>query len=279
MELRILVDNNTLIDNYYIGEPALSIFIQEGNNRILFDTGYSDAFIKNAHKMGIDLTDLDFISFSHGHPDHTWGMADLFKLYMEAKNMKEGVVFPKIIGHPITFESKLHDEAGELGSLLSYNKLKKSFKVLLSREPYWISDKLVFLGEVKRKFDYEGHEIIGKVSTDNEEYDDHILDDTALVYRAKEGLVIIVGCAHSGICNIIEYAKEVCGEDRILDIIGGFHLLNPTENQLINTCNYISEIKPTSLHASHCTDLNSKIALSRVANLKEVGVGLKLKFE
>ncbi|MGG3691049.1 MULTISPECIES: MBL fold metallo-hydrolase [Bacillaceae] len=52
----------------------------------MFDTGYSDAFIKNAYKMGINLIDLNYISFSHGHPDHTWGMTDLFRLFMEAKS-------------------------------------------------------------------------------------------------------------------------------------------------------------------------------------------------
>ncbi|QWH42776.1 MBL fold metallo-hydrolase (plasmid) [Bacillus mycoides] len=278
MKLTILVDNNTFIDRYFFGEPALSFFIEDDNKRILFDTGYSDAFIKNAEKMRIDLRDLDWVALSHGHVDHTWGLTHLIRLHMEAKG--EHIIHntPTIIGHPLVFESKLLDPVGEIGSILSYNKLSRHFPIRLSKQPFWLTDKLVFLGEVKRKFDFEGKEVMGKVTTTKEEFDDYVSDDTALVYKSSEGLVIMVGCAHSGICNIIEYAKEVCEEERIVDIIGGFHLLNPSNFQLENTVKYIKEIRPNKLHASHCTDLQSKIALSSVADIEEVGVGLQLEY-
>ena len=61
MKLKVLVDNNTFIDQYYIGEPAVSFYIEDENTTFLFDTGYSDAFIKNAHAMNIDLKTLDGI--------------------------------------------------------------------------------------------------------------------------------------------------------------------------------------------------------------------------
>jgi 7,8-dihydropterin-6-yl-methyl-4-(beta-D-ribofuranosyl)aminobenzene 5'-phosphate synthase len=278
MKLSVLVDNNTLIDRYFLGEPALSFFIEEDDKRILFDTGYSDAFIKNAEKMRIDLRNLDWVALSHGHVDHTWGLTHLISLYMEAKGEAITHHTPTIIGHPLVFESKLLNSVGEIGSILSYNKLSKHFPISLSKQPFWLTDKLVFLGEIKRKFNFEGKESIGKVTTEKEEFDDFIFDDTALVYKSSEGLVIMVGCAHSGICNIIEYAKEVCGEERIVDIIGGFHLLNPSNFQLENTVKYIEELGPNKLHAAHCTDLHSKIALSRIANIEEVGVGLRLEY-
>ena len=59
MRLTVLVDNNTFTDSYFYGEPALSFYIEENNRKILFDTGYSDIFIKNAEKMGINLTQID----------------------------------------------------------------------------------------------------------------------------------------------------------------------------------------------------------------------------
>lgn len=279
MELTVLVDNNTLIDRYFIGEPALSFFIEDGDKRILFDTGYSDAFMKNAEKLRIDLRNLDWVALSHGHVDHTWGLTHLTRLHMEAKEEAIKHNTPTIIGHPLVFESKLLDTVGDIGSLLSCNKLNRHFPINFSKQPYWLTNKLVFLGEIKRKFNFEGKEKIGKVATVEEEFDDYVFDDTALVYKSSKGLVIIVGCAHSGICNIIEYAKEVCREERIVDIIGGFHLLNPSYEQLDNTVNYIKELKPQKLHASHCTDLHSKIALSKVADIKEVGVGLKLEYK
>jgi 7,8-dihydropterin-6-yl-methyl-4-(beta-D-ribofuranosyl)aminobenzene 5'-phosphate synthase len=104
------------------------------------------------------------------------------------------------------------------------------------------------------------------------------MDDSALVYCSTKGLVIITGCSHSGICNIIEQAKKVCNENRVIDVIGGFHLLNPEKKQLEGTLEYFKKLQPETLHACHCTDLNSKIALSKVSNIQEVGVGLTLNY-
>ncbi|HAZ06730.1 MAG TPA: MBL fold metallo-hydrolase, partial [Acetobacterium sp.] len=67
MKLTVLVDNNTYIDQYFLGEPALSFYIEEGSQKILFDTGYSDVLIHNAKKLGVDLNLLDTIVLSHGH--------------------------------------------------------------------------------------------------------------------------------------------------------------------------------------------------------------------
>ncbi len=72
MRLTVLVDNNTFIDQYLLGEPAVSYYIEAENKKILFDVGYSDVFLQNAAKLGIDLTQLDMLVFSHGHLDHTW---------------------------------------------------------------------------------------------------------------------------------------------------------------------------------------------------------------
>ncbi|WP_445491581.1 MBL fold metallo-hydrolase [Niallia sp. 03133] len=278
MKLSVLVDNNTFIDRYFLGEPAISFFIEEGDKRILFDTGYSEVFIKNAEKMRIDLRDLDYVALSHGHVDHTWGLTHLIRLHMEAKNEKMMYNTPTVIGHPLVFNTKLFDPIGEIGSILSHEKLSKHFPIRLTKDPLWLTDRLVFLGEINRIFDFEGKDFIGQVVTDQGEINDYIQDDTAIVYKSSKGLVIIVGCAHSGICNIIEYAKEVCQEERVVDIIGGFHLINPTKKQLEKTVHYINELKPTILHACHCTDFHSKVALSTVAPLKEVGVGLQLSY-
>ena len=74
MKLTVLIDNNTYIDEYYIGEPALSYYIEDENERLLFDTGYSDAFIRNAQAMNIDLSAISTLILSHGHNDHTGGI-------------------------------------------------------------------------------------------------------------------------------------------------------------------------------------------------------------
>ncbi|MFR8652958.1 MBL fold metallo-hydrolase [Megamonas funiformis] len=90
--LNVLVDNNTFIDKYFLGEPALSYFIELDNKKILFDTGYSDIFLTNANKMNISLANLDYIVLSHGHSDYTGGLKSLLHKYNLEKT--------KLIAHP-----------------------------------------------------------------------------------------------------------------------------------------------------------------------------------
>ena len=279
MKLTILVDNNTLIDRYFYAEPGVSYFIEDEGKRILFDVGYSDVFIRNAQKMNINLLDMDFVVLSHGHLDHTWGLDPLIRIYTEAKIEEIAHKKPTLIAHPLTLLTKTLNGLEEIGSTLSEEKLSQHFQVKLSKEPVWLTERLVFLGEIERKNDFEAKKPIGKVVTDDLEEDDYLVDDSVLVYKSSRGLVIITGCSHAGICNIVEYAQEIYEDDRVIDIVGGLHLLNPPEEQLQGTLDYMKALQPTEVHACHCTDLNSKIALSKVVNLKEVGVGLTLEYE
>ncbi len=278
MKLTVLVDNNTLIDRYFYGEPGACYFIEDENKRILFDVGYSDVFIKNTQKMQINLLDVDFLILSHGHLDHTWGLDPLIRLYTEATIEKIDYKQPTLIAHPSIFSSKTLRGMKEAGSIVSEKKVSRHFQVELSKDPVWLTERLVFLGEIERKNDFEAKKPLGKVMKDDNTEDDYLMDDSVLVYKSARGLVIITGCSHAGICNVAEYAQKVCEDDRIIDIIGGFHLQNPAAELLQRTLEYMKALRPTEVHACHCTDLKSKIALSHVVNLKEVGVGLKLEY-
>jgi 7,8-dihydropterin-6-yl-methyl-4-(beta-D-ribofuranosyl)aminobenzene 5'-phosphate synthase len=279
MRLKVLVDNNTLIDRYFRGEPGVSYFIEDGSTKILFDVGYSGLFIENAFKMGIDLLNLDFVVLSHGHLDHTWGLDPLARLITEAKIEGIDHKTPTLVAHPDAFLSRKIGGLGEIGPLLSEEELSRHFEMALSRDPFWLSDRLVFLGEIERQNDFEAKIPLGKISTEEGEKDDFLMDDSALAYRSPEGLVIISGCSHSGICNIVEQAKRVFGERRVLDIFGGLHLLDPPKRQMKETLMYFERIRPREVHACHCTDLASKVALAGVADLKEVGVGLDIEYD
>ena len=278
MKLTILVDNNTLIDRYFLAEPGISLYIEQEGKRILLDAGYSDVFIKNAQKMNIDLRTLDYVVLSHGHLDHTWGLDPLVRLYTESNI--EGIPHkrPAVLAHPLAFFSKIMGDGNEIGSLISQDKLSKCFAIKLSKDPIWLTERVLFLGQIERKNDFEGKKPIGSIMKPDGEEPDYLYDDTALVYKSPQGLVIITGCSHSGICNIVEQAKKLCKEERIIDIIGGLHLLDPSKEQLQGTLEYMKKLNPKQMHACHCTDLNSKIALSKIVNLKETGVGLVLEY-
>jgi len=278
MKLTVLVDNNTLIDRYFLGEPGLSLLIEDDGTQILFDTGYSDAFLINARKLNLNLLKTDYLVLSHGHLDHTWGLDPLLKMYTEAKTESLPFKMPTLVAHPDVFLTKTAYDLCEIGCSISEDKLRHHFEMNLTKEPVWLTERLVYLGEIERTNDFENREPLGKVHYDDRIEDDFLLDDTAMAYRGEEGLVIITGCSHSGICNIIEHAKRVTGEQRVIDVIGGFHLMQPSEKQMQGTMEYFSKLGADELHACHCVDLESKIALSGVANLKKVGSGLTLNY-
>ena len=100
-----------------------------------------------------------------------------------------------------------------------------------------------------------------------------MLDDSALVYRAEQGLVILSGCAHSGICNIIAYASRLTGERRIAAVLGGFHLTEQKQQQLQRTIETLKPLPIAQLYPCHCTCLKAKMALQEVAPVAEIGVG------
>ncbi len=274
MELKVLVDNNTIIDRYYLGEPGVSYLITEGEAKVLFDVGYSDVFIQNAIKMNESLMDVNYVVISHGHNDHTGGLVPLAKLYSEARAQHR----PIVVAHPEAFSYKEY-YGDEIGSILDIKKVGKYFDTSLTNEPLWITDKLVFLGEIDRTNDFENIEPIGRCEHADSMLDDYVKDDSALVYKSSQGLVIITGCSHAGICNIIEYAKKVCGDSRVLDVIGGFHLLESSKVQSEGTLNYFEKQDINNIHPCHCTSLEYKIKLSKSVNVRDVGVGLSLVYQ
>lgn len=277
MKLTVLVDNNTIIDRYFLAEPGLSFLLQDDETTVLFDTGYSGIFLDNAQKMGLDLAFLDYLVFSHGHLDHTWGVDALLKYYTELRIEQRPHKKPVLIAHPQTFVSVQSEDFDEFGSLVSERKLEKHFQMQLSKDPQRLSDKLTFLGEIPRNNAFESVATYGR--KEGAQADDYVVEDSALVYNSPRGLVIITGCSHAGICNIIEYAREVCSNDKVADIIGGLHLQNPPRQQMQGTLDYLEKLQPDTVRACHCTDLKSKITLSTVVDLKEVGVGLTVDYD
>ena len=264
MKLKVLVDNNTFIDMYYLGEPAVSYYIEDENCKILFDTGYSDIFISNAEKMNINLNKLDKIVISHGHDDHTRGLMYLLK---DKTNIE-------LIAHPECFNFKAVNEE-YIGSPMTKDELDKVCKLNLSKEPINISKNIIFLGEIPQLVDFEKRNYIGKCKKDDMLVDDTVLDDSAIVYKLPKGLFIITGCSHSGICNIIEYAKKVCNDNRVYGVLGGFHLFD-IDKRLEETINYFSENNIELLYPCHCVSLSAKIEMAKKLKINEVGVGLEI---
>lgn len=153
MKLRVLMDNNTYIDQYYLGEPAASYYIEAGECRILFDTGYSDAFLYNADKLGIDLGKLTHIVLSHGHNDHTGGL----KYLKERFDLQAA----ELIAHPDCFVPRRALE-GDIGSPVSAEEMQGCCQMHLTREPVWLNEACAFLGEIPARLPFETPKNVGQ---------------------------------------------------------------------------------------------------------------------
>ena len=258
MELLVLVDNNTYIDVDAAGEPGTSFYLEDGEQSILFDMGITDIFLKNAAFFGVDLSKVTKAAFSHGHYDHTRGMT-----HWMAQPYAERI---PIVAHPDSFTVR-SEASRDIGSPVSTRQVQARCPLTLSREPVQLSKNIVFLGEIPRVTDFEEGGLNG----------DPLLDDTALACRTEKGLVLVTGCSHSGICNIIERAKEVCGDSRIAGVIGGFHLFSLSP-QLEKTVDYFEKNGISNLYPCHCVSFEARAYLHSRIPIKEVAVGFSLSF-
>ncbi|MBR2677021.1 MAG: MBL fold metallo-hydrolase [Solobacterium sp.] len=267
MKLTVLSDNYTYIDRYFLGEPALSFYIEEGDERILFDTGYSDSVIFNAEKMGIDLSNLTAIVLSHGHNDHTRGLSYLWDKY--------DLTGVKLIAHPLAFVKKRY--LGELiGAPFTRAECERhGLQLIDGSKPVRISERLLFLGGIPRVTSFEAKNPLGEYESDGSWIKDDLQDDSAMVYEGEQGLFLITGCSHSGICNMILYACELAKTEVTTGVIGGFHLMEENE-QLEQTVRFLKDHTSGKLYPCHCVSLKAKHHMMKELPVEEVGVGMEL---
>lgn len=276
MEITVLVDNTVLPGRGLLGEHGFSAYVRDGPASVLFDTGQSGIFLQNAAALGIDPLEAGHVVLSHCHLDHTWGLA----AYLRAVNAAGRAGRPRprphptFLAHPEIFRHVEAEGEPEIGMILSKETLARHGEVRLSRDPVRITDDLVFLGEVPRIFPFEGRTAVGTSGG----RPDLVPDDTALACRTDEGIVVVTGCAHAGICSVVEHAKDVLDEERVAGVLGGFHLGDAPAEQVEATCRYFRDLGAAHLHPCHCTGFRAAAAIAGVAKVGPTGAGLKLSF-
>ena len=258
MKLTVLTENAA--SGYFAAEHGVSYFI-EHDRTLLFDTGHSDAFIRNAARLNIDLDQTNMVVLSHGHWDHGNGLKYL--------NMK------KLICHPDVFMQRYHrNDTDNVGLDLNREQMAAHFDIIESRQPYHISDSIIFLGEIPRLNDFEAQHTD---FVDAQGREDFVPDDSALAVIDNNELVVVSGCSHAGICNIVEYAKKVSGLSKVKAVIGGFHL-KEIDTQTQKTIDYFQENKVPRLLPSHCTQLPALTAFYQAFKIEHVKAGMKFVF-
>jgi len=254
MKISVLTDNNP--GPHTPAEHGLSYFIEYDGIRLLFDTGQSDMFLKNAGLMNIDLATPDIIVLSHGHFDHGNGLD-----FLDGGHL---------ICHPGCFVKRYRkSDMSYIGLKMSRNELAEKFEIHSSSEPVKVTEKIFFLGEIPRLTVFESR-TTPFVFEDT--MPDFVLDDSAIALILPEGLFIITGCGHSGLVNTVEHAKKVTGITKLFGVMGGFHLKG-NGLQTRETIKYLKENNVTLVKPSHCNDFPALVAFYESFGTEQVKTG------
>ncbi len=262
--LTLLVDNIVSGKAESLGEDGFSVFVETDYGNFLFDTGRGTTIVHNSivHKKNLGL--LNKIILSHGHADHSGGLEQVLRFHDKIK----------VLGHPDIFLNRFRGVEGgnqKYGGIpynMSYlEKLGASF--VFNREFVDIDQGLYLTGEIPRETDFEYGDMANRWGIrDGKIIQDIILDDQSLIIGTEQGILILLGCAHSGIINIINHSMKMTGSDRIWGIIGGTHLGFSGEVQLEKTIQALKYYQIEHFIPAHCTGID---AVSRLVNVfKEV---------
>lgn len=244
----ILVDNEAHGPGL-ITEHGFSIWIDTGESRILFDTGGGDALVRNAETLGIDLASADHLVLSHGHYDHTGGLASL------DNSLPNGVAIHAHPGIVLERYSKHADGAVHaIGMPPAAHRSLKSRESDFNPTPgaasigpgVWVS------GSIPRITSFE--DTGGDFWLDEAcRRPDPVADDMALWVERPEGMWVFLGCAHAGVVNTIRHIQLLSGRDDVCAVIGGMHLRSASAERLRKTAQFLKGLTPEALLPCHCS--------------------------
>lgn len=249
LKITTLIENNSDKNNVLINEHGLSLYIEINEKKILFDTGQSGDFIKNTEKLKINLDDLDYVILSHGHYDHSGGFMKLVK--------NTNTSFELIIGNGFFNEKHklIENESYKFNGnsfdekFLEQNNISTNS---VNQDIFYIAEDVMVFSNFERTNDFE---ILNKkfyIKKNHEYVNDDFSDEIALGIKYEKGLVIVLGCSHAGLVNILETITKRTGMP-IYGVVGGSHLIEADKLRLSNTINYLKEKNISIFRLSHCT--------------------------
>ena len=252
LDLTLLCDNQLDESHAATGlkaEHGFSAWLQTPDMALLFDTGSGKTLQHNAKRLNIQLNDSQMLVLSHGHYDHTGGIASFYDF---------GAYCP-VLAHPDIVKTRYscHQDRPVRSIGITADSLKK-LNELPEKQKQWHSSGQMLkpyfgtTGQITRVDPFE--DTGGPFFFDSSQKKvDMLQDDQALWINSTAGLVIVVGCCHSGIVNTIVHLQQLTGITRVAGIIGGLHLLHASAERLQHTANFLQVCSPDFIHLSHCS--------------------------
>lgn len=247
MVITTLVENTSLLKEFKC-KHGLSLHIKTNKHNILFDLGSNGLFIENAIKLNIDISDVDILVIYHGHKDHGGAL----KLFLQ-HNSKAKIYINK------DAFNKYYTSV--LGALKFYvgldDRLQFNERIIFTEDIFQIDEDICLFSNVPKKYETSNLNDSLFIKIDGKYYKDDFTHEQSLLIRENDKYILIAGCAHKGIVNIIDKAEEIM-DSNLSTVIGGFHLFNPV-NKKSESLEFISNIaknlnnKNTIFYTCHCT--------------------------
>ncbi len=248
MEVKVAILNDNIAGPpSFKAEHGLSILIEVEGKSFLWDCGQTDVAVRNARALGINLRSIQGIGISHGHVDHCGGLLAV----LEASGPKRIFMHPSALA-PRYF--RLNEVRRYIGIPYSRSALEgMSAGLVLSQGPVEVMPGVGLTGEIPRVTDFEGAEPLLYCLEDGELVPDPFVDDQALVVDTPEGAVVLTGCAHSGVVNILKYVLK--DHARIRAVVGGTHLGLGDKARIPPTLDLLEELDIGKMIFNHCTGI------------------------
>jgi len=267
LKITVLAEDSVQYESPLLGQHGISFLLeaksQDECRRILVDVGQNaSALLHNMRLLGIQPSAIDALFLTHCHYDHTQGTVEVLKAVG-----KKG--FP-VVAHPDTFRPHFVKDPylRHVGVMPedSRTKIEEAGGFLfLTTDPFPFVPGITTTGEVRRQTDFEEVGIVLFTLVDGRLVQDGMMDDISLVAQVQDkGLVIVTGCSHAGIVNIVKHSVEQTGENRIAAILGGFHLLAASKERIGRTAEALSQFDIELISAGHCTGFKAQAALYQI---------------
>ena len=257
--ITILCENTAIPAKGILGEHGFAACIETAAKQYLFDTGQGNTLLHNAAALGIDLARLNKIMLSHGHFDHTGGLAQVLG--------RTGPI--DVHAHPDIFlkrfaliKARRTNTLKPIHNPASAVKLKRLGARLVFNTAFTQIDRNLYLtGEVPRSSAFEKPDSRLVIKKGGKLCPDLLKDDQSAILKTKKGLVVIFGCAHSGMINTLQHIRQHLPDDKIYMVIGGTHLGFSRDAQVAESIDCLRSFAIEKIGVSHCTGAKASLQL------------------